>query len=211
MEISGQRLSIPRNFLFLNRLPARFEILVVARGAQVPKGTAFELEIQGQRLVLHSKIDLKVGARYDLEKISAFEFRILNEKAEEKRESLPVEVNNPRREKISEADAAQILQPESTAAYADLLALRVLEDSGGHLAAEADKYLFTLEAEVGLRGVFVQQGPGRYTLFVTGSGATARAVADLTEFLSPLGIGNIRAVSPAVLDRISAGAVDIRS
>lgn len=211
MEISGQRLSIPRNFLFLHRLPARFEILVVARGAQMPKGTAFELEIQGQRLVLHSKIDLKVGARYELEKVSAFEFRILNEKAEEKREALPAEAKNPLREKISEADAAQILRPETAAAFADLLALRVFEDSGGQLSAEADKYVFTMEAEAGMRGVFVPQGPGRFTLFVSGAGATARAVTDLTDILSPLGIGNIRSVTPAVLERISAGAVDIRT
>lgn len=211
MEISGQRLSIPRNFFFLNRLPARFEILVVAKGATLARGTAFELEIQGQRLVLHSKIDLKVGARYDLEKISALEFKIVSEKPEETRPQAPAPLPAEGRNKDSTGEALGFFMPESRAVYSDLLALKVLADSGREIERKADKYLFSLASEFAVSGVFVPLAAGKYTLFVTGSGAQGEALQKFGELLNEFGVQNIRYVSEAVLQRISAGAVDLQS
>lgn len=210
MEIRGQSLSIPRNFFFLNRLPARFEILVVGRGVTSAKGTAFELEIQGQRLMLHSKVDLKPGARYELEKISALEFRILTEKLEEKKEPAAEIREAAARAKPSETEAAAYLQAQSDANSTDVLALKVLADSGRKIEAKADKYLFNLEAEFPVRGVFVPQAGG-FSLFVSSLGLNAGDIENLRHALSPIGIQNIRSVTPAVLERISAGAVDIQS
>lgn len=211
MEISGQRLSIPRNFFFLNRLPARFEILVVGKGAQMPKGTAFELEILGQRLVLQSKIELKVGARYELEKISAMEFKILAEKNDESREKPATETHSEPARK-SEAEAAQsFLQGGAAFSAADLLALKVLADSGRAVTASGEKYVFQLASEFDTSGVFVPLSAGRYRLFVGGQKLQKHDLEVLSEMLSPLGVESIRHVDAAVLARIAAGAVDIRT
>jgi hypothetical protein len=212
MEISGQRLSIPRNFFFLNRLPARFEILVVAKGAPLAKDTAFELEIQGQRLVINSKIDLKVGARYELEKISALEFKIVGEKAEEQKAAAAASLPP---EKILKNDTGEealgFFMPESRAAYTDLLALKVLADSGRDILQKSDKYLFNLASEFAVSGVFVPKAAGKYTLFLSGSGAHPGAIQEFGDMLAGFGVQNIRYVSAAVLERISAGAVDLQS
>ena len=211
MEISGQRLSIPRNFFFLNRLPARFEILVVARGANTPKGTAFELEIYGQRLMLHSKVDLKVGARYELEKASALEFKILSEKTEEIKEQSAPELPVSREKNTRETDAAGFFLPQVGTAYSDLLALRVLADAGKKIEAANSKYLFNFNAEIPLSGVFVPVATGQFNLFLSGQGIQGEHIDALAGLLAPLGIQNVRSVSPAILERISAGAVDIQS
>ncbi len=211
MEISGQRISLPRNFLFLNRLPARFEILVIAKGATLPKGTAFELEIQGQRLVLQSKIELKVGARYDLEKISALEFKILAEKGDIPREKTADELRTDPPRKNPGTDSPAVFIPDAKTTAQDLMALKVLADSGRHVSANGDKYLFSLESEIDLSGVFVPQTPGRYRLFVSGHAIQKADLENLAESLSGLGIDGVRHVTPAVLARISAGAVDIRT
>jgi hypothetical protein len=211
MEISGQRISLPRNFLFLNRLPARFEILVIAKGATLPKGTAFEVEIQGQRLVLQSKIELKAGARYDLEKISALEFKILAEKGDDSREKTDAGLRTEPQRKQTNAESTGFFIPDTKTTAQDLLALKVLADSGRRVSANGDKYLFSLESEVDLSGVFVPQTPGRYRLFVSGHGIQKDDLEKLSESLSALGIDGVRHVTPAVLARISAGAVDIRT
>ncbi|HRP70445.1 MAG TPA: hypothetical protein PLY93_13010, partial [Turneriella sp.] len=83
MEITGSSISIPRNFLFLHKLPARFEMLVIARGAAFKESTAYEVELLGQRLVLRSKVELKPGTKYELEKENALVFRIVKEKHSE--------------------------------------------------------------------------------------------------------------------------------
>ena len=87
MEISGQRLFFPPNFRFFQRLPARFEILVIARGANRQGNTVFEVEIAGQRLALPSRVPLLPGRRYELEKITELEFRIVREKELSEKES----------------------------------------------------------------------------------------------------------------------------
>lgn len=211
MEISGQRLSIPRNFFFLNRLPARFEILVVGKGAQMPKGTAFELEILGQRLVLQSKIDLKVGARYELEKISAMEFKILAEKNEESRERPATETRSEAARKSETIQAETFFRGDGAFPPADLLALKVLADSGRSVSRENGKYLFNLATEFDTSGVFVPASPGRYRLFVSGQKLAKNDIDNLAALLAPLGVESIRHVNAGVLARLAAGAVDISS
>jgi hypothetical protein len=209
MEIAGQHLSIPRNFLFMHRLPARFEIFVVARGAVTTKGTAFELEIAGQRLVLHSRIELKVGARYELEKVSALEFRILGEKKSDKEvHDAPSEADTTM-EKSGE-DAIRFLALGHQLSPHDLLALKVMEDSVSSPRRRNDKYVFDLGFEIGLKGVFVPHGPARFSLFISGH-VNPEQNGGLARLMAEVGISPVRQVSEDVLERIAAGAVDIET
>lgn len=209
MEIAGQHLSIPRNFFFLHRLPSRFEILVVARGAATEKGTAFELEIAGQRLVLHSRIELKVGARYELEKASALEFRILSEKKAEKETP-----GTPRGAAVGEErrgdDAVQFLAMGNQLLPQDLLALKVLEETVASPHPRSDKYVFDLGREIGMKGVFVPSGARRFSLFFCGK-LGADDQTGVTKLLAELGIAPVRQVSEEVLERIATGSVDIET
>ncbi|MBL8032095.1 MAG: hypothetical protein JNJ69_00230 [Leptospiraceae bacterium] len=211
MQIGADRLFFPRNFLFFHRLPARFEIGVIARGATIPRGTVFELEVFGQRLALPSKTELKVGARYELEKISAMEFRIVREVGEEKPASAPVETVKTERRPESFADGLAAFAQLPSASYSDLLALRVSDDGHNIKKTGEHKYAFDLSADFPFKGVFIEREPGSYTLFVSGAAATLSATNALAAMLADFGVSAVRPVSADVLERISAGAIDMQT
>lgn len=212
MEIAGQRLFFPRNFLYLSRLPARFEILVVARGAAQPKGVAFELEISGQRLVLNSKAELKVGARYELEKISATEFKLLRQVTEREGEtipSLPVEKNQ--KDRLSDTNISSIINDVRSLPQ-DLLALKLIGDESNPIARTKDKYAFNWENSYSLSGVFVPIGDGKYSLFIAGTSAGENTnIEELAILLNDLGVEKVHRVSHGVLATIAAGAIDLQT
>ncbi|MBS0618156.1 MAG: hypothetical protein JSR44_08205 [Spirochaetes bacterium] len=211
MEIAGQRLYLPQNFNFLARLPARFEILVLARGATSGKTTAFELQIAGQSIVLKSETPLKIGARYELEKISATEFRILDEKKEE---STAAKIDNrdtlQSDTRIESERSELFINPQTPPQMHDALALRIMKDKKHALEKHADKYVFDFDCEFALGGVFVPHGPGKYLLFISGARANSALQEELQTQLTELGVSRISLVSAQVLEQIATGAVDLR-
>ncbi len=211
MQIFPDRVVFPRNFRFFNRLPARFEILVVDRGAKTARGTVFELELAGQRLALPSKAELKVGTRYELEKISATEFRILREVEDGKKNADSDTVRNAPSAEPRQADGADYLSTHLAADHVDLLAVQLLSGEGRLGQAGESKFAFDLSGEFPLRGVFVQRSPGRYTLFLAGAAADTAAVQHLTQVLRDFGVEAIRPVSSDILDRIEQGSVDMKT
>jgi len=211
LQIFPDRLVFPRNFLFFNRLPARFEILVVDRGAKTPRGTVFELELAGQRLALPSKAELKVGGRYELEKISATEFRILREIDAEKKAAEPESQPAKQRSEPRLADGAEYLSLHPSAVSPDLLAVRFLSEGRSIEKTGDTKYSFDLTGEFPLRGVFVARSSGKYTLFLSGTAADTVAVRHFTEVLKDFGVEAIRQVSADVLDRIEQGSIDMKT
>ncbi|MBV6494143.1 MAG: hypothetical protein LDLANPLL_02169 [Turneriella sp.] len=210
MEILGRHLTLPHNFLFLHRLPARFEVIVVGRGATFANGTAFELEILGQRLVLRSKIELKLGARYELEKVDSLNFRILTEKTDEKNtlresdESLPQA--RKENEQLVSLDYFQNF-PEAT--IFDLFALKILEESAQKIKEQGSKFLFEFTDKIGMKGIFVPLGTGEYSLFITGKFGNTQIAKELVELLFPLRIRKVQIVSTQVFEQIASGAVNI--
>lgn len=208
-EISGQKLLLPPNFRFFHRLPARFEILVIARGANRQGSTVFEVEISGQRLALPSRVALVPGKRYELEKISEFEFRIVREKAPLKEEAgEEVRMHRPDEPPVQSSSAPL---PGITAfSLGELAVLRLLEEGGKPLREQNEKFVFDFAGEFDLRGLFHPHRDGNYTLFVCGVMASAVLSEALSQELRSLGIREIRVLDAAVFERLAAGAVDLR-
>lgn len=208
MEISGQRLFFPPNFRFFNRLPARFEILVIARGANKQGSTVFEVEIAGQRLALPSRVALVPGKRYELEKVSELEFRIVREKAvtEKEAEQLP-RLREPNEVATQSTDAG--IPNITPFSLGELAILRLLEEEGRSVREQNQKYLFDFSGEFELRGLFHSHRDGSYTLFVSGSLAAGAFPGALSDELKSLGISGIKVLDSAVFDRLAAGAIDL--
>jgi hypothetical protein len=209
MEISGQRLFFPPNFKFFHRLPARFEILVIARGANKQGSTVFEVEISGQRLALPSRVALIPGKRYELEKISELEFRIVREKEPTEKEA----GQELRTRKSDEPPAESTHTPLSGItpfSLGELALLRLLEEGGKSVRERNDKYVFDFSGEFELRGLFHPHRDGGYTLFISGVLAAAGFPDALSDELKSLGIRQVRILDNAVFDRLAAGAVDLR-
>lgn len=209
MEILPDRFVFPRNFRFFNRLPARFEILVVSRGATTPRGTVYELEVAGQRLALPSKAELKVGMRYELEKISASEFRILREGNEAQKNIAEAPAQTQRA--VQRESAVTVFSTNPAAQPADLIAVKLIADDNVVVAVGADKYAFDLGGDFSLRGVFVPRSPGNYTLFLTGAAADKLATDAFRLSLRDFGVEAVRHVSAEILDRISKGSIDMKT
>lgn len=171
----------------------------------------FELEVAGQRLALPSKADLKVGARYELEKISATEFRILREVDTEKKQPEGESGAVKPKSEPRLADGAEYLAAHVAAGSNDLLAVKLIDDEGRINSPGANKYAFDLNGEFPLRGVFVARSPGKYTLFLSGAAANQRAVEHFQQALKDFGVETIRLVSADVLDRIGHGSIDMKT
>lgn len=209
MEIFPERLLFPRNFRFFHKLPARFEIHVVGKGARTAQGVVFELELAGQRLALPSRADLKIGARYELEKISGMEFRIVREIGEEK---LPA--NEPVRttEKLMAQDLPAFNHWQNLPVQlSDLIAIKLAGEGHGVERTATNKYAFDFGDSFRLQGVFVASQPGSYSLFLSGHAANPETVTELTGALADLGVTAVRFVSADVFERIRAGSVDLES
>lgn len=208
MEIAGQRLFFPPNFRFFHRLPARFEILVIGQGASRTGGTVFEVEIAGQRLALPSRVALVPGRRYELEKISEFEFRIVEEKTER-------EKNAPGLRTLDQPDATRVkdqapaLPPPLPFSLGELAVFRLLEENGGGVREQNRKFLFDFVGEIELRGLFHPHSDGTYTLFVSGTAARRGFTAALADELKSLGVSAIRIIESPVFERLAAGAIDL--
>jgi len=202
VQISGKRLFFPRNFRFLERLPARFDLTVIKRGVSGPKetGSAYEVRVMGQPLVIRSKVELKEGARYELEKKGPLEFSIISEKAQET---------------IQKADAPE----KTTLPSGDLLlpqlplperfALKIVEDDQNISKISSGKYLFDWNHEFGLRGLFVERGAKEYILFLTGHSAKAREVEQYGELLIGTAVSSVRYVQEQIFESLLVGAVDL--
>jgi hypothetical protein len=211
MEIGGNHLVFPRNFLFLNRLPARFEILVIGKGAITPQGTAYELEVAGQRIVLKSQIELRPGKKYQLEKVSVREFRISKELDEKPVESARTSSFEQQVRDDTNQDALALLMPETSLDFLNLLALKVLNDARRSVTTDAGKFRFDFGGELGAKGVFIPGKPGEFTLFVAGSGVNSTDITEIEKLLADLGVTRIRHVTEQVLERIAHGAIDLQS
>ena len=184
---------------------------MVDRGAKTPRGTVFELELAGQRLALPSKAELRVGARYELEKISATEFRILREIAEDKKPGETEIAATKPQTAPRLSDGAQYLSAQPAAGSADLLAVKLIADEGGISPAGNNKYAFDLSREFPLQGVFVARSPGKYTLFIAVTAADAHAIAHFQQALKEFGVEVIRQVTADVLERIAQGSIDMKT
>lgn len=184
---------------------------MVDRGAKTPRGTVFELELAGQRLALPSKAELKVGMRYELEKISATEFRILREVAEDKKPAESEAARSKQSTAVRDADGGEYLSSHLSAGNVDLLAVKLITDEEKVSHAGNGKYAFDLSGEFPLRGVFVVRAPGKYTLFVSGAAADQKATAHFQLTLKDFGVEAIRIVSADVLDRIAKGSIDMKT
>lgn len=69
-------IQLPRNFNFISRLPARFNMLVIAKGNVTAKGIWYKVNIGKQELNILSKRELKIGKQYVVEKKSKLELVI---------------------------------------------------------------------------------------------------------------------------------------
>lgn len=69
-------IQIPRNFPFIARLPARFQMLVLEENNTTAKGTWYRVKIDGQELTILSRIHLHKGQKYAVEKKSDNELKI---------------------------------------------------------------------------------------------------------------------------------------
>jgi len=209
MEILGQRLFFPPNFRFFNRLPARFEILVIARGANKQGSTVFEVEIAGQRLALPSRVPLLPGKRYELEKITELEFRIIREIEVSEKDS---ERNFPPRKagETAPVPREEGFAPMTQMSLSELAILRLLEESGRSVREQNQKFLFDFSSEFELRGLFHPHHDGTYTLFVSGASAAHSFSGTLAAELKDLGITGIKVLEASLFDRLAAGAIDLR-
>lgn len=211
MQVLGQSLLFPTNFRFFAKLPVRFEILVLSRGAQTKNGVGFEVEILGQRLMLRSKIELKLGARYELEKSSPFEFRIVAEKepngTTEKKLGDLQGAKNERVELAYEELFTQQTQPS----LAEILSLKILEDESSITRLQNKKYLFEFKHDFSLRGLFHANDSGQWTLFLTGEAAQKELVHQLKESLAELSIVSIQIIDATLFQSLAGGALDLTS
>lgn len=211
MEIAGQKLFLPANFSFLRRLPARFEIIVVGRGAEKSGLIAFELEVQGQRMVLKSGVELKIGARYELEKVNETQFRLLRQITEgEPFSEKPLPGTKTGQAQNLPAEAHVHLS-QSHLLPQDLVAIKLLEREKENIQKRESKFFFDWDRKFSLSGVFVPLPGGGYTLFLAGSAATAKVAEKLSGLMTDLPVKNIRSVSRQVLESIAAGAIDLKS
>lgn len=208
MKIVGEQLVLPRNFEFIRRLPARFEILVIGKGAVRPEGSTFEIEIMGQRLTLRSKVDLKPGARYELEKQSATEFRISREIANQH-----ADVDQAREGRAERATPEKAQQPlfnfdAANMTPQDLWKLQAFTESGAEVEQLGQKYRFDFEAAAGIKGLFVPVSSGGYALLLCGAAAGSENISAVRDLVSDLQIRSVARVDAATFEHIAAGAID---
>ncbi len=209
MEIRGQNLFLPPNFAFLSRLPARFQILVVGRGAEKNGVPVFEIEIQGQRLALPSRVPLIPGKRYELEKISETEFRIVAEKSEPEREAAKG-ISGSKPDEAGFSSVAELFAGDSRFSAADLVILRLMEEAGKGLQVLGGKFAFDFTGEFELRGLFHPHTDGTYTLFLSGARADTTLAAAMSKELASLRITGVRILAQEVFDHLASGAIDLR-
>lgn len=211
MQVTGQSLLFPSNFRFFAKLPARFEILVLSRGAQTKNGVGFEVEILGQRLMLRSKVELRLGARYELEKSSGFEFRIVGEKESnasvEKKIDVLKSAKSEKIELVSEEIFPQQIQPS----LAEIISLKILEDESSITRLQNRKYLFEFTHDFSLRGLFHANEAGKWTLFLTGEAAQKELAHQLKESLTELSIVSIQIIDAVLFQSLADGALDLTS
>jgi hypothetical protein len=149
------------------------------------------------------------GKRYELEKISELEFRIVREKEPTEKEA----GQELRTRKSDEPPAESTHTPLSGItpfSLGELALLRLLEEGGKSVRERNDKYVFDFSGEFELRGLFHPHRDGGYTLFISGVLAAAGFPDALSDELKSLGIRQVRILDNAVFDRLAAGAVDLR-
>lgn len=209
MKIVGEKLLLPRNFEFFRRLPSRFEILVVGKGAVRPEGSAFEVEILGQRLTLKSIVDLKPGARYELEKQSAMEFRIVRETERDSNDAkAATQLKRSDAVPANEDQGATLYFEGALTSAADLWKIQNLADSGLAVEEQGQKYRFDFETAAGLKGLFVPVSSGGFSLLVCGAAATTENTTLFQEILGDLQIRSVARIDSATFERIAGGAID---
>lgn len=74
---SSFSIKLPHNFQFINRLPARFKMLVVQVQNHTDKGTWYKVEIDKQQLHILSRRSLQAGEQYLIEKKSSLELNVV--------------------------------------------------------------------------------------------------------------------------------------
>ncbi len=209
MKVVGEQLVLPRNFEFFRRLPARFQILVISKGAVRAEGTTFEIEIMGQRLTLRSKIELKPGNRYELEKKSVTEFRISREIEKGAPDEISAGRHQERKTSAATGAMAHVLRFDgSGVSPGDLLKVQNLEETEILIEPKGEKVRFDLEESVGLRGLFVPRTNGGYALLVTGASAEDTNMQIFRELVSDLRIASVARVDAATFEHIASGAID---
>lgn len=212
MKVVGEQLVLPRNFEFFRRLPARFQILVIGKGAVRAEGTTFEIEIMGQRLTLRSKIELKAGNRYELEKKSFTEFRIAREIEKDSTGESSAVTTTAKKSDAAESPSSFSLRFDGTGVTPqDLLKLNDLGESDAVIEPAGKKIRFDLESSVGLKGLFVPRSNGSSVLIVTGVSTTDENLEQFRALLSDLKISSVTRVDAATFEHIASGAIDYSS
>jgi hypothetical protein len=209
VKVVGEQLVLPRNFEFFRRLPARFQILVIGKGAVRPEGTTFEIEIMGQRLTLRSKIELKPGNRYELEKKSVTEFRIAREiEKDSPGESFSATVTTKKLADIENVPSFAMRFDGVSVSPHDLLQVRDLEESDAVIETVGKKFRFDLETSVGLKGLFVPRSDASFALIVTGVSTNEENLEQFRALVADLKITSVARVDATTFEHISSGAID---
>ena len=198
----------PRNLAFFQRLPARFEILVLARGEKTANGTFYELQVAGQKLTLLSKVDLKNGSRYELEKTGDLTFRIAREKPfeDEMTGDSPKPVSNE--QKIAhENNPSLFFFPELPAR----LLHKIFESSKGSIKTVGEKVIFDFEAEFHVKGLFVIDADRQISLFLTGRDDLQEMIDHLRALLHLPNLKQIAAIKEESFAALSAGGINLTS
>ena len=195
----------PRNLAFFQRLPARFEILVLARGEKTANGTFYELQVAGQKLTLLSKVDLKNGSRYELEKTGDLTFKIVRENFLESEKNVELLKQIPNEAK-SPHEINPLLHWHSE--LPARLLLKILEASDGSIKAAGEKVIFDFEAEFRLKGLFLIDADRKISLFLTGRDDLQQIIDDLRTILHLPNLKQIAVVREESFAALAAGGVN---
>ncbi len=194
---------LPRNFLFFQRLPARFSMVVLKAGNETPKGRWYEVEIRGQQLNLLSRVPLKPGSSVLVEKHGDHELKLLQNNA-----SNPVSGNNGLdvfSPASATANAETTFFPETFLDLASLLALREWESNNEQIIEprQAAVYRFTLPGETPLSGAFTGES-GKWRLYLPDI-LSRKEAAELSAWLNDLGVYEVHLLPEKELARLGAG------
>ena len=89
-------IQLPRNFIFISKLPLQFKIKVIEKGNTTSHGTWYKVIIEKNELNILSKVALQPGKIYSAEKKTSLSIKLLGEfQEEQKTESNKIAAEKP--------------------------------------------------------------------------------------------------------------------
>lgn len=188
------RLILPRNFAFLQRLPHRFEARVLSLASETTRGKWYEVEINGQKLHLLSKVDLPIGKNVLLEKTQNKNLKLVDSQIEK--------FSFKETEPMKEFFLWQSF-PKTFLEFLQAIFIQEWINDKGKIQKEPHLaiYRFMDNKDSKLRGIFYQKQE-KWILFLPESAFEQRDISILKTWLSDLGISQIFLVSDERFNQI---------